>query len=183
MHTALVPGAVRLRQPRRAHPNPAPSQGTEPWKAAQPTALGESLDSRILVSPLFAPKLSSASELNLVSFYWLEGHWTEEHLWGTNSGGLVIVTSSNLTGLGLILLAGGTLDRRTLVGDQFRRVGNSQVICLTDPCLPLKESDLIRINHSKTIIFLPRITSLFLLPSVYNSISFSTALGSSLSKC
>ena len=86
VHTALVPGAVRLRQPRSAHPNPAPSQGPEPWKAAPPTALGESLDSRILVSPLFAPKLSSASELNLVSFYWLEGHWTE-HLWGTNSGG------------------------------------------------------------------------------------------------
>ena len=92
VHTALVPGAVRLRQPRSAHPNPAPSQGTEPWKAAPPTALGESLDSRILVSPLFAPKLSSASELNLVSFYWLERRQAGEPLLGTSSE--VLITHS-----------------------------------------------------------------------------------------
>ena len=30
LHTALVPAAVRLRQPRSALRNPAPSQGTEP---------------------------------------------------------------------------------------------------------------------------------------------------------
>ena len=105
---ALRPGAwaAQLRLPHESSAPPTP-RWQEPYKAAPPQPVGESMNStaRAHTSPFLEQriKLSFASEPNSVSIYRLEWHRAEEPLLGTNLGGSVM----------LVLLWGWLLHKKT----------------------------------------------------------------------
>ena len=78
----------------------------DPIKAAPPPAYGKSVCSRAGVRTSLLSdqrrKLSFASELNLVSFYWLEVHQAGGPMLGTDLGGFGNIGKSVLPMLGLL---------------------------------------------------------------------------------
>ncbi|XP_028352051.1 uncharacterized protein [Physeter macrocephalus] len=82
LNSAAAPALQQLHLPRLCQ---------DPYKAGWPTANREITCSRALAPPFsdHRIKLVFASEPNLVLFYWLDQHWAEGPLLGTDSGGFV----------------------------------------------------------------------------------------------